>query len=255
MAAYEGAQLREGTLKAAADLSSKQYHFVKLASATTVNVCSAITDVPIGILQNDPESGETAVITIFGISKMVADGTITGFGIHMHHTGGEYTIRQRLSGTDDTNFETAALILNTRLMESNPSGSERQNRMIQAHTDEVWTIGRRNVPENTGTVQYVYEAQFQVNRAELPRWSQIWEDDMYPVLERAIADDLLAGYVVLEHNTGGRFNWKILWLSETWDSIDDFEAAFFGAAPMDHPMWSMYTSHRDELWQTLPPAN
>ena len=189
------------------------------------------------------------------LESMVADGTITGFGIHMHHTGGEYTIRQRLSGTDDTNFETAALVLNTRLMESNPSGSERQNRMIQAHTDEVWTIGRRNVPENTGTVQYVYEAQFQVNRAELPRWSQIWEDDMYPVLERAIADDLLAGYVVLDHNTGGRFNWKILWLSETWDSIDDFEAAFFGAAPMDHPMWSMYTSHRDELWQALPPAN
>ena len=189
------------------------------------------------------------------LESMVAEGTITGFGIRMHHTGGEYTIRQRLSGTDDTNFETAALVLNTRLMESNPSGSERQNRMIQAHTDEVWTIGRRNVPENTGTVQYVYEAQFQVNRAELPRWSQIWEDDMYPVLERAIADDLLAGYVVLEHNTGGRFNWKILWLSETWDSIDDFEAAFFGAAPMDHPMWSMYTSHRDELWQALPPAN
>ena len=189
------------------------------------------------------------------LESMVAEGTITGFGIHMHHTGGEYTIRQRLSGTDDTNFETAALVLNTRLMESNPSGSERQNRMIQAHTDEVWTIGHLNVPEDTGTVQYVYEAQFQVNRAELPRWSQIWEDDMYPVLERAIADDLLAGYVVLEHNTGGRFNWKILWLSETWDSIDDFEAAFFGAAPMDHPMWLMYTSHRDELWQTLPPAN
>ena len=189
------------------------------------------------------------------LESMVAEGTITGFGIRMHHTGGEYTIRQRLSGTDDTNFETAALVLNTRLMQSNPSGSERQNRMIQAHTDEVWTIGHRNVPEDTGTVQYVYEAQFQVNRAELPRWSQIWEDDMYPVLERAIADDLLAGYVVLDHNTGGRFNWKILWLSETWDSIDDFEAAFFGAAPMDHPMWSMYTSHRDELWQALPPAN
>ena len=189
------------------------------------------------------------------LESMVADGTITGFGIRMHHTGGEYTVRQRLSGTDDTNFEAAALMLNTRLAESNPSGVERQNRMIQAHADEVWTIGQLNVPEDTGNVQYVYEAQFQVNRAELPRWSQIWEDDMYPVLERAIADDLIEGYVVLNHNTGGRFNWKILWLHETWDSMDDFEAAFFAAAPMDHPMWSMYTSHRDELWQTLPPAN
>ncbi len=76
MAAYEGSQITLGTLTAAADLSSKQYHFVKLASATTVNVCSATTDRAIGILQNDPESGESAVITIFGISKVVADGTI-----------------------------------------------------------------------------------------------------------------------------------------------------------------------------------
>jgi hypothetical protein len=77
MSAYESPQICFGTLTAAADLSSKQYHFVKLASATTVNVCSAITDVPIGVLQNDPESGEAAVIAIFGISKVVADGTIT----------------------------------------------------------------------------------------------------------------------------------------------------------------------------------
>tara|TARA_B100000131_G_scaffold321364_1_gene371894 strand:- start:1672 stop:2061 length:390 start_codon:yes stop_codon:yes gene_type:complete len=76
MSAYEMSQLTFGTLTAAADLSSKQYHIVKLASATTVNVCSAITDVPIGILQNDPESGEVAEICFMGISKIVADGTI-----------------------------------------------------------------------------------------------------------------------------------------------------------------------------------
>ena len=75
--AYESPSINLGTLTAAADLSSKQYYFVKLASATTVNVCSAITDLPIGILQNNPESGEQAIVQIFGISKVVADGTIT----------------------------------------------------------------------------------------------------------------------------------------------------------------------------------
>ena len=55
--AYESPSINLGTLTAAADLSSKQYHFVKLASATTVNVCSATTDRAIGILQNNPESG------------------------------------------------------------------------------------------------------------------------------------------------------------------------------------------------------
>jgi len=74
--AYEASQVRFGNLTAGADLSSKQYHFVKLASATTVDVCSAITDRAIGILQNNPTSGNTATVTIFGISKIVADGTI-----------------------------------------------------------------------------------------------------------------------------------------------------------------------------------
>ena len=75
--AYESPGIDLGTLTAAADLSSSQYYFVKLASATTVNVCSAITDLPIGILQNTPTSGQAADVRIFGVSKASADGTIT----------------------------------------------------------------------------------------------------------------------------------------------------------------------------------
>lgn len=79
--AYEGAQLKLGNLTAAADLSAKQYHFVKLASATTVNVCTAITDVPIGVLQNTPTSGQAAEVCIFGITKVVADGILAAGNI------------------------------------------------------------------------------------------------------------------------------------------------------------------------------
>ena len=74
--AYESPSVTIGTLTAGADLSAKQYHFVVLASATTVNVATAITNAPIGILQNNPESGQQAIVQIFGISKVVADGTI-----------------------------------------------------------------------------------------------------------------------------------------------------------------------------------
>ena len=74
--AYESPGTDIGTFTAAADLSAKQYHFVVLASATTVNVATAITNAPIGILQNDPESGEQAVVRISGVSKVVADGTL-----------------------------------------------------------------------------------------------------------------------------------------------------------------------------------
>lgn len=74
--AYESPQINIGTLTAAADLSGKQYYFVKLASESTVNVCSAVTDVPIGVLQNTPASGESAVVTVFGLSKVSADATL-----------------------------------------------------------------------------------------------------------------------------------------------------------------------------------
>jgi hypothetical protein len=73
--AYEGAQIKLGNLVAAADLSAKQFYFVKLASATTVNVCSGVTDKPIGVLQNTPTSGQAAEIVLFGISKVSSDGT------------------------------------------------------------------------------------------------------------------------------------------------------------------------------------
>ena len=76
MAAYNEGRIQIGTLKAASALSSNQFELVKLASATTVSVCAAITDVPIGVLVNTPTSGQAAEIVIFGVSKIKADGTI-----------------------------------------------------------------------------------------------------------------------------------------------------------------------------------
>jgi len=74
--AYEAAQVKVGQWTASADLSSKQYHFVKISGNNTVTVCAAITDVPVGVLQNAPASGGAAEVCIFGVTKVVADGTL-----------------------------------------------------------------------------------------------------------------------------------------------------------------------------------
>jgi hypothetical protein len=74
--AYEAAQVKVGQFTASADLSAKQYHFVKMSGNNTVTVCAAITDVPIGVLQNNPTSGQAAEVCLFGISKVVADGNL-----------------------------------------------------------------------------------------------------------------------------------------------------------------------------------
>lgn len=71
------------TFKAGADLSAKQYHFVKMSAPQTVVACSGVTDKAIGILQNDPDAaGEEAVVAILGTSKLVAGGVCT-FGTNL----------------------------------------------------------------------------------------------------------------------------------------------------------------------------
>tara|TARA_R110002012_G_scaffold6631_11_gene31707 strand:+ start:1315 stop:1710 length:396 start_codon:yes stop_codon:yes gene_type:complete len=77
MSAYDFTSANDiGTLTAYDDLSAKQYYFVKLQSATQVTACAAITDKPIGVLQNNPTAGQQAIVRPFGVSEMSADGTI-----------------------------------------------------------------------------------------------------------------------------------------------------------------------------------
>lgn len=76
--AIEGPQpLKLTGLTASADLSAKQYHFVKVSGVRTVTVCAAITDKPIGVLQNTPASGEAAEIVAVGVTKVSSDSAVT----------------------------------------------------------------------------------------------------------------------------------------------------------------------------------
>ena len=81
--AYESPGIDIGTFTASADLSAKQYYFVKMSAENTVTVCAAVTDKPIGVLQNTPASGEQAVVRVCGVSKVsdaptLAAGDVVG---------------------------------------------------------------------------------------------------------------------------------------------------------------------------------
>lgn len=66
------------TLKAAADLSTKQHLFMELSAAQTVNTCNAITDVAVGVLNNKPDAaGKAAEVDIAGTTKVVAGAAIS----------------------------------------------------------------------------------------------------------------------------------------------------------------------------------
>lgn len=82
--AYEGFQINIEGLIAGADLSAaaNQYKFVKMSSTDrTVVLCAAVTDIPIGVLQNTPASGDAAKVCAIGVTKVQGDADLTAGNI------------------------------------------------------------------------------------------------------------------------------------------------------------------------------
>ena len=71
-------QTKTITKKAAGDLSTKQYLFMKVSAAQTVDTCAGITDKAIGVLQDKPAAaGRNASVAVAGTTKVVAGAAIT----------------------------------------------------------------------------------------------------------------------------------------------------------------------------------
>lgn len=100
--ATEGAQPLKTTCIAGADLSAKQFYFVKLSADATVVVCAAATDVPCGVLQNTPASGEEAEITVIGETKISGDADLDAG--HLIGTSSDGQADRKVPGTDTTEY-------------------------------------------------------------------------------------------------------------------------------------------------------
>lgn len=61
---------------AAEDLSAHQYNFIHQADDTTVDLVDSGAEFPLGILQNAPVLGETAVVRLTGTSKLVMNALV-----------------------------------------------------------------------------------------------------------------------------------------------------------------------------------
>lgn len=89
------------SLAAGADLSAKQYTFVKM-SGTGVISAAAATDVVIGVLQNAPTSGKTAEVALYGVTKLKASAAISaGALVGTTSTGTAVAV---VAGTDTTKY-------------------------------------------------------------------------------------------------------------------------------------------------------
>lgn len=92
------------TRVAAADLSALQYTFVKEDSAGKVVAVAAATDIPLGVLQNAPTSGQEAEVLVVGGTKLKAGATIT-LGTHfLLGTTSAGAATPLAAGTDTTKY-------------------------------------------------------------------------------------------------------------------------------------------------------
>lgn len=97
------------TLVAGADLSAKQFYFVKMSADNTCVLCSAATDAPIGVLQNNPISGAEATVVVAGGTKIVASAAIAaGVKIGTASTG---KADAKVAGTDTTEYTVGQVLL------------------------------------------------------------------------------------------------------------------------------------------------
>ena len=76
--AWEAPLLCYSGIIAGADLSAagNQYKFVKWSADRTVVLCNGVTDIPCGVLQNTPASGDAATVGFLGVSKVQGDADL-----------------------------------------------------------------------------------------------------------------------------------------------------------------------------------
>jgi hypothetical protein len=91
---------------AASDMSAvtAQYTLVRQAPNGHVHPCTAVTDIPIGVLQNTPERGKLAEVMLLGISKVrvgATDISTAGFLLGVDATSRAAAI---VAGTATTTF-------------------------------------------------------------------------------------------------------------------------------------------------------
>jgi hypothetical protein len=96
MAGYSGWAFDE-TFSASGDLSGYQYRFVALSTGgdrSVILATGASNPLPIGVLQNAPESGQAAAVRILGITQVYASAAsaITP-GMHLTATTTGYAVK------------------------------------------------------------------------------------------------------------------------------------------------------------------
>jgi len=185
------------------------------------------------------------------LESAVEAGHIIGFGAQLHNTGGIYNFRLAMRGTQDTNYDRVWGEFMGGWMEEDAASFNRVLELMQGHDDEIWNIEELVVTPGTAWT-YMYDNQVELAYTDLMGYTARFKEVAGDLLEQARADGVIAGWVIESHNTGGRFNWKIMFLVPEWGDLLELQNRMLAVMPLDHPIWDAWKTHRDDLWESLP---
>jgi hypothetical protein len=101
--AFEQPLFAPAGMVANSDLSQKGYCLVKMVGDMLVDVCSVVTDKPIGIVQNAPSQGQMCEVMSVGVSKLQVGQSDLDYGASVgtdiNGNGAPY-----VEGTDTTKY-------------------------------------------------------------------------------------------------------------------------------------------------------
>lgn len=187
------------------------------------------------------------------LQDLQEEGVIEGFNQWQHDVGSEYNVRFAVRTYDWASLGTFWDEYLSRLSEANP---ESDGRMIRAHRDEIWDIDEVHMSEGGeggADAPRIYASSFRYNFADSEAWNRAWSETAAPILQEAMEQGILGGWVKLSHNTGGPHNSKILYFFESWDDIDDLFGKLLGDMAEDDPeefdrIMGLFQAHDDVIW-------
>ncbi len=188
------------------------------------------------------------------LDKLEEEGVIEGYTQWQHETGGgDYNVYFNARTYDWASLGTFWSEYLSRLQAAVPQDEwTASSRMVMAHRDEIWDISELNFREGAETA-HVYASSFLVSFADMAEWNRMWNEVAEPIMNEAMAEGTLGGWVRLSHNTGGPHNFKVLYFFDSWDDMDDLFAKLIGTMSEKHPeQWvrvnEMFRAHDDAIW-------
>lgn len=144
--AHGGEGLFLSGVKAAADLSAKQYHFVTIDASGDIAAITAFSDKPVGVLQNKPDAaGVEAKVMYLGQTKISSDAALNeGEGIAPAADGQAArmdigSVGQMLTATGAA-AEIGSAVINCAAPQSD--GADAYESLITTEALERWDSGK-----------------------------------------------------------------------------------------------------------------